>query len=116
MIRKPSECEVGKIYRIEASSSREVFRPGTLVIVTSVDSDGCSVHLLEGTPVFPMYDIYSPSWDARGVMVPGELLMGPVTDEKKAGSISDGQICPDCGCAMEWVSLAMKCPKCWKIM
>ena len=30
--------------------------------------------------------------------------------------ISVGDICPCCGIQGEWVALAVKCPKCWKIL
>jgi hypothetical protein len=35
--------------------------------------------------------------------------------EEVAPEKSDAEICPSCGVPLEWCSMALKCPECWKV-
>jgi hypothetical protein len=118
---RPSDCEKGKFYKVVASSYMEFGKPGDIVEIMTVSRGGCHGMLDDGS-----WWVFRDKWDAMdssGNRHPGEILEGPYDSREGVlhsttgvVHLSPGNECPDCGCAMEWVSLAMKCPKCWRIV
>jgi hypothetical protein len=114
---KPSECEVGKYYRVVASSNTDAGKPGDIMEIMSVSSESC-----QGMTDDWILRIFMDKWDAvdsSGNHHLGEILEGPYDSREGvllSATLPPGNECPDCGCAMEWIGLAMKCPRCWNVV
>jgi len=115
---KPSEAEVGKVYRVVTTTYKDnnfgegIFK-GCLVKVVSKHVPkqravlgGCRANPISGIIRIGGY-IYYDTW--RGIE---ERFEGPIEDVNQVRSIS---ICPECGVEGERVGFASKCPKCWKV-
>ena len=108
---KPSQAEVGKVYRVvETTYPEDKYYPvykGCLVKITSKT-------IIPGCYAVPVNDEHSENfvyYDKWGGIE--EMFEGPIGE--MINNAVSASTCPECREAGEFVAMAYKCPKCWKV-
>jgi len=110
---KPSEVEVGKVYRVVKTSykiSPEMIHEGCLVKITCKNSRSCHAAPISG-PATRREWAYLNTWGNVN-----EMFEGPIEESDAPQQALDlGSRCPICGTAGQWIAMAIKCPSCWRV-